>query len=102
VLRILYVLAFGLVSAWPIFFSHTAVAADVGMNRQYSRGSGLVCHEIERCGPKGCHWYNVCSRPCPDAFSCAPLYGAYGPYGGTGYWAGYTDSGWSSSRQIDR
>jgi hypothetical protein len=26
---------------------------------------------------------------CPDGYSCYPLYGAYGPYGGRSYWAGY-------------
>jgi hypothetical protein len=29
---------------------------------------------------------------CPDGYSCYPLYGAYGPYGGKAYWAAYT--GW--------
>ncbi len=29
---------------------------------------------------------------CPDGYSCYPLYGAYGPYGGQAYWAAYT--GW--------
>jgi len=26
----------------------------------------------------------------PDRYSCAPLYGAYGPYGGRDYWAAYS------------
>jgi hypothetical protein len=29
---------------------------------------------------------------CPDGYSCYPLYGAYGPYGGPAYWGAYT--GW--------
>lgn len=29
---------------------------------------------------------------CSDRYSCYPLYGAYGPYGGRAYWAAY--SGW--------
>jgi hypothetical protein len=29
---------------------------------------------------------------CPDGYSCYPLYGAYGPYGGASYWGAYT--GW--------
>jgi hypothetical protein len=34
-------------------------------------------------------------RPvCPDAYSCSPLYGAYGPYGGAAYMTRYTYSGW--------
>lgn len=27
---------------------------------------------------------------CPDRYSCYPLYGAYGPYGGEAYWAAYS------------
>ncbi len=37
-------------------------------------------------------------RPCPDGYSCYPLYGAYGPYGGGAYWASYTYGGWGSGR----
>jgi len=34
-------------------------------------------------------------RPaCPDPYSCASLYGAYGPYGGVAYWTRYTYAGW--------
>jgi hypothetical protein len=35
-----------------------------------------------------------CVRVCPDGFSCYPLYGAYGPYGGVAYWGAYTLTGW--------
>jgi hypothetical protein len=52
------------------------------------------CQDIVRCGPDGCNTFHLCSRPCPDGTSCFPLYGAYGPYGGVGYWGAYTDSGW--------
>src|SRR5262245_2945779 len=52
------------------------------------------CRVAWRCGPLGCDWRRVCPRRCPDGISCYPLYGAYGPYGGTGYWAAYTPSGW--------
>jgi hypothetical protein len=31
---------------------------------------------------------------CPDRYSCYPLYGAYGPYGGRAYWTRYTWAGW--------
>jgi hypothetical protein len=27
---------------------------------------------------------------CPERYSCSPLYGAYGPYGGRAYWAEYS------------
>ena len=46
-----------------------------------------------RCGP-----YTVCGVRCrvvcPDGYSCYPLYGAYGPYGGTRFWGSYTFTGW--------
>lgn len=35
----------------------------------------------------------VPSGSCPDGYSCYPLYGAYGPYGGTLYWGAYTAPG---------
>ena len=35
-------------------------------------------------------------RDCPDYYSCRPLYGAYGPYGGRAYWTGYTAGVWQS------
>jgi hypothetical protein len=36
-----------------------------------------------------CGWRRCWSR-CPDRYSCAPLYGAYGPWGGQQYWAAYS------------
>jgi hypothetical protein len=33
--------------------------------------------------------YKHCTR-----YYCYPLYGAYGPFGGTAYWGAYTDAGW--------
>jgi len=27
---------------------------------------------------------------CPDGYGCAPLYGAYGPYGGRAYWSSFS------------
>jgi hypothetical protein len=52
------------------------------------------CRAAWRCGPGGCDWRRVCARRCPDGISCYPLYGAYGPYGGAGFWGAYTPSGW--------
>jgi hypothetical protein len=40
----------------------------------------------------GCGWR--CRAGCPDRYSCYPLYGAYGPYGGPAYWARYSIGGW--------
>ena len=37
---------------------------------------------------------SVVRSACPDPYSCAPLYGAYGPYGGAAYWTRYTYAGW--------
>jgi hypothetical protein len=46
-----------------------------------------------KCGPYGpCR--SRCRIICPDRYSCYPLYGAYGPYSGQGFWGGYTYSGW--------
>jgi hypothetical protein len=54
------------------------------------------CRAIWRCDPNGCAWRSVCPRVCPNGYSCFPLYGAYGPYGGIGYWGAYTYSGWGN------
>jgi hypothetical protein len=35
-----------------------------------------------------------CNGVCLDRYAFGPLYGAYGPYGGVGYWGAYTFSGW--------
>jgi hypothetical protein len=43
----------------------------------------------------GCGWRHTC---CPDRYSCASLYGAYGPYGGAAYWTRYTYGGWGYIR----
>ena len=39
-------------------------------------------------------WTSVMRPACPDPYSCSPLYGAYGPYGGAAYWTRYTYAGW--------
>ena len=43
---------------------------------------------------KGVAHTSVVRPACPDPYSCAPLYGAYGPYGGAAYWTRYTYAGW--------
>lgn len=74
-----------------------AADGDVSANRRYA--GNRTCQQIWRCGPGGCDWHRVCSRLCPDgSYTCSPLYGAYGPYGGVSYWGGYTDAGWSYFR----
>jgi hypothetical protein len=47
------------------------------------------CRLMHTCTLDGCGWRRFCARLC---VSCFPLYGAYGPYGGTSYWGAYT--GW--------
>jgi hypothetical protein len=78
-----------------VTLAFSAMAADTGgpASRRYA-GPAQVCQNIWRCGPGGCNWHQVCAPVCPDGSSCTPLYGAYGPYGGEGYWGAYTDSGW--------
>ncbi len=39
---------------------------------------------VEECG------WRRCPPRCPDRYSCAPLYGHYGPWGGEQYWASYS------------
>jgi hypothetical protein len=34
--------------------------------------------------------HDRCHSPCPGRYSCSPLYGAYGPWGGEQYWAAYS------------
>ncbi len=83
------------------FLSFSARAADVEtprLGRSHVVAASPFCQDLQRCGPAGCAVYHVCTRPCPDGYSCSPLYGAYGPYGGVAYWGGYTDSGWPATR----
>ncbi len=61
-----------------------AVAAEVG-----------ISSDVEQPRTVRHHHRRAERRPyigCPDGYSCYPLYGAYGPYGGQAYWAAYT--GW--------
>jgi hypothetical protein len=48
------------------------------------------------CGPYAPCVGGRCRVACPPYSPCFPLYGAYGPIGGTGYWGAYTYSGWGS------
>jgi hypothetical protein len=42
------------------------------------------------CDHSGCREWRGKRARCPDRFSCYPLYGAYDPYGGPGYWGAYS------------
>ncbi|MCP1853573.1 MULTISPECIES: hypothetical protein [unclassified Bradyrhizobium] len=57
--------------------------------RAVQRVSGN-CQRLQYCRGDVCQWKRVCWHGCPDRYSCAPLYGAYGPYGGRDYWAAYS------------
>jgi hypothetical protein len=71
-----------------------APAADLGGVPQRERSVYADCRQIRHCTHAGCVWRHVCPRSCPDRYSCSPLYGAYGPYGGVAYWDAYTATVW--------
>jgi hypothetical protein len=84
---------FALVSADCI--GQVAVADEAPAIR-HSKMVRHVCHG-PHCGPYApCG--GRCRIVCPDHYSCAPLYGAYGPAGGVGYWGAYTFAGWGYSK----
>lgn len=58
-------------------------AADLNVNSRHTARPDADC------GPYGCPRYRI-TTSCPDRLSCYPLYGAYGPYGGVGYWSAYS------------
>jgi hypothetical protein len=67
-------------------------AAADGLPRVYHK---KVVHH--GCRDSYCGLYLPCGATCtvcPDRYSCFPLYGAYGPFGGTAYWGAYTLTGW--------
>jgi hypothetical protein len=68
-----------------------AVADEAPVIR-HSKKVRHVCHG-PHCGPYAACGAR-CRMVCPDRYSCFPLYGAYGPVGGSGYWGAYTYVGW--------
>jgi hypothetical protein len=88
---------FGFASLAFLFISaaqHPVAAADTSQLASPPRHVHSRCAKQWYCGPGGCGWRRHCPIGCPDAYSCYPLYGAYGPYGGVRYWAAFTRSGW--------
>jgi hypothetical protein len=63
----------------PVGFAPSS-AADLGVDR--SQAPHTYVKRVHRLHYAGC----------PDGYSCYPLYGAYGPYGGKAFWGAYT--GW--------
>jgi hypothetical protein len=80
-LRVLFLLLVGLL--WVPVTSVSAVAADLSISPADGEPSAPVRRHVRRVEPR--HFAG-----CPDRYSCYPLYGAYGPYGGVAYWTAYT------------
>lgn len=73
-------------------YLNTSARSDESPTIRHSKKVRPICdgRYCERYAPCVLH----CRIACPDGYSCYPLFGAYGPYGGTGYWSGYTMTGW--------
>jgi hypothetical protein len=73
-----------------------SLAADLGLRegRSAEGALGAHCWRARVCGPAGCEWRRRCAEECQGGrlsrYTCGPLYGAYGPWGGRGYWDAYT------------
>jgi hypothetical protein len=65
-------------------------------SRLRAKNAAASVHSVHTAAVAPCGW--KCRGGCPDEYSCYSLYGAFGPYGGTAYWARYTISGWGSYR----
>lgn len=77
-------------------FSTDARAAEMGVPHARVANALPPCTEAGPCNPACLHHH--CRPFCPDGYSCYPLYGAYGPYGGIAYWDAYTGGGWGYRR----
>ncbi len=93
------VIALALISAAAFWAVDCPVAMPAGtpggLNPAIDRAQSIEtvlyrCRLVQYCGPTSCEWRRVCPRGCPDGISCAPLYGAYGPWGGQAYWGSYS------------
>lgn len=84
-------LAIVLATALSLSGGSVAYAAELGVSRApRAVRVGNDCQRLQYCRGNLCQWKRVCWHGCPDRYSCAPLYGAYGPYGGRDYWAAYS------------
>ncbi|HLN11015.1 MAG TPA: hypothetical protein VK281_18930 [Xanthobacteraceae bacterium] len=72
----------------------SAADLSVSESRGADYGLGPHCWRVRVCGPAGCEWQRRCWNACQGGrsyrWTCGPLYGAYGPWGGRGYWDAYT------------
>jgi hypothetical protein len=84
------IVGIGLLALSGVVAPSFAADANVGVARP-SRHVAEACPRVWTCNGGACDWQHVC-RPvgCPDGFGCYPLYGAYGPYGGTAYWTSFS------------
>jgi hypothetical protein len=64
-----------------LLFTSQGQSADLNVNKRHISRSQY--------GPSYRHSHRSLYG-CPDRVSCFPLYGAYGPYGGTAYWGVYS------------
>lgn len=73
-------------SMFFIVFAFTEVTLAADTNLPVRQRAAKHYRVTEECG------WRRCPPRCPDRYSCAPLYGAYGPWGGASYWAGYSSN----------
>jgi hypothetical protein len=78
------VLAAGLTSSW---------GAELSVSPQMRPGEDSR-RTVRVCGLDGCEWrrsyWHRCLGGRDARYTCGSLYGAYGPWGGAGYWDAYT------------
>jgi hypothetical protein len=86
----------GVLALTVVSFSMDAKSAEIGVPPARVARALPPCVGTGPCNPACLH--HDCKPLCPDGYSCYPLYGAYGPYGGTAYWDAYTGGGWGYRR----
>lgn len=85
-------LSLSLLVAVTLQYAVPACAADLTRGPEATRSRLPV---VSNYPSLGCRPTRGCAKFCPDRYSCYPLYGAYGPYGGPRYWSAYTEGGWA-------
>jgi hypothetical protein len=85
------VVGIGLLALGGSWTPSFAADADIGVAPRQPRHYASSCPRVWTCRDGACDWQHVC-RPvaCPDGYGCYPLYGAYGPYGGTAFWSSFS------------
>jgi hypothetical protein len=90
-LNILVAFTISLGMAWTA----STVADGAELSGEYHRAQPPRAQRREAAvAVTACGWR--CRAPCPDGYSCYPLYGNFRmPYGSPAYWTRYTASGWT-------